>query len=104
VDGRVVAYRFRFGDGSFTDWVPNGTMPHVFTVAGTYDATVEVRDDLGFVSKTSAKAKVTVLEKEEPTGVGKNLSIDIIWILVPVIFIIVVIMAFLVYRKGQKGR
>lgn len=46
-DGRVVAYRFDFGDGEAVEWDPSPTATHVYDANGVYTARLTVRDDRG---------------------------------------------------------
>jgi hypothetical protein len=46
-DDNISAYNFRFGDGSESGWGPNATSSHAYASAGSYNATVSVRDNEG---------------------------------------------------------
>src|SRR5512144_1015860 len=58
-DGTVAAYWWQFGDGSAVT-VGTGTVGHVYAAAGTYSATLWVRDAAGAWSATSDMARATI--------------------------------------------
>lgn len=64
-DGSITVYRFDFGDGASTGWISHPKARHVYTAPGTYNVTVYVYDDQGFVSK--AVLTVNVVEQIEIT-------------------------------------
>jgi hypothetical protein len=53
-NGRIVAYRFAFGDGQGTDWQPSALADHAYASAGTFVATVTVIDNRGAEGAASA--------------------------------------------------
>ncbi len=55
-NGRIVAYRFSFGDGQGTDWQPSPFAEHAYAAAGAFEATVSVVDNRG----AEGAASVTV--------------------------------------------
>jgi hypothetical protein len=59
-DGKLIAYMFDFGDGNRTNWQSGGTANHSYARPGTFNATVTVRDDDGFISESSPGMKITV--------------------------------------------
>ncbi len=46
-DGDGLEYRFTFGDGTWSGWMTSATVDHVYAEAGTYNASVRVRDSRG---------------------------------------------------------
>lgn len=46
-DGRVVAWRFDFGDGSATPWLDRAVVAHTYARKGDHTASVTVRDEAG---------------------------------------------------------
>lgn len=46
-NGRIVAYRFAFGDGQGTEWQRSPFAEHAYAAAGTFVATVTVIDNRG---------------------------------------------------------
>jgi PKD repeat protein len=58
-DGTVAAYYWQFGDGGSVT-VGTATVGHVYTVAGTYNATLYVRDAAGTWSAAADVAKAVV--------------------------------------------
>ena len=46
-NGRIVAYRFAFGDGQGTDWQTSPLSDHAYATQGAFAATVAVVDDRG---------------------------------------------------------
>ena len=59
-DGAVTAYEFSFGDGQSSGWVQDTVVSHPYPSAGTYTATLRVRDNASMVSGNDAHAIVTV--------------------------------------------
>ncbi|HII41288.1 MAG TPA: PKD domain-containing protein [Thermoplasmata archaeon] len=55
-NGRIVAYRFTFGDGQGTEWQPSPLADHAYGAAGTFVAAVTVEDNRG----ATGAASVTV--------------------------------------------
>jgi PKD repeat protein len=54
----IVSYTFNYGDGSPEEVVENPLQTHVYTGAGTFTATVTVRDSLG---RTAAAQRAVVV-------------------------------------------
>ncbi len=46
-NGKILAYRFAFGDGQGTGWQPSPLAEHAYAAAGTFVATVTVVDNRG---------------------------------------------------------
>jgi N-acetylneuraminic acid mutarotase len=67
-DGRLVAYDYDFGDGNRTGWTFSEKANHSYMKPGTYNATVKVKDDDGFVSEPSPAVKITVQNRPPVTG------------------------------------
>jgi PKD repeat protein len=55
----VAEWNFQYGDGTGSGWVPSATLTHSYSVAGTYTATLKVRDTHDAES-TAASASVRV--------------------------------------------
>ena len=55
-NGRIVAYRFAFGDGQGTDWQSSPLADHAYALEGTFVASVTVVDNRG--AKATAMATV----------------------------------------------
>ncbi len=55
----VAGYSFAYGDGASSGWQTQSTITHTYTTAGTYIATLRVRDTHGTESST-AEVSVTV--------------------------------------------
>ena len=49
--GRSLSYWFDFGDGSSSGWLSEATTAHMYLLAGTYNATLVVRDDMNRTSE-----------------------------------------------------
>jgi len=62
-DGQIVSYAWTFGDGT----TGTGALTaHRYDVSGTYDVTLEIRDDAGAVQRASVRFEVT----QQPSGSG----------------------------------
>jgi hypothetical protein len=70
--GRVVAYRFAFGDGAATDWQSSPFADHAYGASGPFDATVVVRDARGFTD--GASVRIVVWDVPPPTGDAPDLE------------------------------
>ncbi|HKZ98576.1 MAG TPA: PKD domain-containing protein [Thermoplasmata archaeon] len=70
--GRVVAYRFSFGDGAQTDWQSSAVADHAYGSAGGMEALVQVRDGRGFVDEASVE--ILVRDVPPPTGDAPDLE------------------------------
>jgi len=64
-DGNITGYNFRFGDGAESGWGTESAISHAYSSAGTYSATVAVRDDDGNES-TGAVVNVSVVAAGAP--------------------------------------
>lgn len=64
-DGSIVSYAWNFGDDGTGSGV---TTTHVYTTAGTFEATLTVTDDRG--SEVSLTRAVTVVDPAEPPATG----------------------------------
>jgi len=51
-------YRWDFGDGNATDWAPETFASHTYTVAGTFNVTMTVKDDDGDTGEAVARLSV----------------------------------------------
>jgi len=71
-NGRIVAYRFDFGDGKGTDWQPSPFAVHAFSVPGPVTATVTVRDARDL--RDRASVRLNVRSTQPPTGDAPDLS------------------------------
>jgi len=60
--GNVVYYNFDFGDGTQTGWTENGTVAHMYREAGTYVASLKVKDNGGSESSNEASVQIEVLD------------------------------------------
>jgi len=69
-DGTVTAYEYTFGDGQSSGWVQFTTLQHSYASAGTYTASLRVRDNASMVSGNDARATVSVTlpPNKPPTG------------------------------------
>lgn len=65
-NGVIVAYRFGFGDGMGTDWQASPFAEHAYDAAGTYSASLEVRDRRDLVGH--AALEIAVWAVPPPTG------------------------------------
>jgi len=63
LDGSVVAYRFDFGDGVDSGWVPSAGATHQYVLDGAYSARLKVRDDDGLESQWSSAVRVDVANR-----------------------------------------
>ena len=61
-DGRIVGYKWSFGDGAAAT---GGSVTHVYSEPGTYTVTLKVTDDDGAVDTASTTCKVTIVQ---PSG------------------------------------
>ncbi|NIS11692.1 MAG: PKD domain-containing protein, partial [Thermoplasmata archaeon] len=72
-DGDTVEeFFFEYGDGSSSGWVTSPTVLHSYSAAGTYTASLRVRDSQGLESTSADTASVTVTSassNREPTAV-----------------------------------
>lgn len=57
-NGRIVGYRFNFGDGTGTDWQTSSTTTHAYTIAGNYTASVTAKDNRGLTGSASVRVRV----------------------------------------------
>ncbi|MCG3127763.1 MAG: hypothetical protein CHACPFDD_02635 [Phycisphaerae bacterium] len=64
-DGRVVSAWWNFGDGNWTGWQRELTVPHIYAAPGTYVARVWVKDNCGAQSISDA-AVITVQPYSDP--------------------------------------
>jgi PKD repeat protein len=60
VDGSVAQYRFDLGDGTVVGWTTTSQTIHAFAAAGSYSATLQVKDDKGKTSENTASVTVAV--------------------------------------------
>lgn len=70
-NGVIVAYRFDFGDRSGTDWQASPFAEHAYSKAGTYEATVEVKDRRDLVGHDTTT--ISVRATPPPTGQAPDL-------------------------------
>lgn len=70
--GRVVAYRFEFGDGSGTEWDSSPVADHAYATAGRKTPTVTVRDGRGLEGEASLE--ILVRDVPPPTGDAPDLE------------------------------
>lgn len=52
-NGRIVAYRFDFGDGAATPWQETPAASHAYSQLGVFSASVTVRDGRGYEDQVS---------------------------------------------------
>ncbi len=64
-DGMLNSYWFNFGDGQFTGWQASPSVPHTFSVVGTYSVRLWVRDNCNAFS-VSDTAVVTISNAPNP--------------------------------------
>ncbi len=57
-NGKIVAYRFDFGDGTGTDWQSSPTATHAYTSPGTDTASVTAKDKRGLTGSDSVILQV----------------------------------------------
>jgi hypothetical protein len=73
--GNVVEYNFDFGDGETSGWIASPVVEHVYEAAGTYNATLLVRDNHMDVSQDISQ--VTIEVKAMPQAVMEASSTGI---------------------------
>jgi PKD repeat protein len=61
--GEIDYYRFDYGDGQNSGWTSDSSATHTYSSAGSYNATLEVKDDDGDISENVAQVVITVSEK-----------------------------------------
>jgi hypothetical protein len=61
-DGTITGYYYDFGDGEFTGWVDTPMVEYRYTRAGTYTASLVVKDDRDTISEGQSFLKITVNE------------------------------------------
>jgi len=71
-NGVIVAYRFGFGDGSGTDWQASPFAEHAYDEAGSYFASLEVRDRRDLVGRATLEIRVWAVPP--PTGPEPDLA------------------------------
>jgi hypothetical protein len=71
-NGRIVAYRFEFGDGAVTAWQESAYAQHAYRSAGPQTSRVTVRDARGLEGEASAS--LDVLAIPPPTGDAPDLT------------------------------
>jgi hypothetical protein len=71
-NGRIVAYRFEFGDGSGTAWQESPRAQHAYRSAGPRAARVTVRDARGLEGQASTTLDVRAIPP--PTGDAPDLT------------------------------
>jgi hypothetical protein len=59
-DGTITAYEYSFGDGQSSGWVQETVVQHSYASAGTFTASLRVRDNASIASGNDARATVTV--------------------------------------------
>ena len=57
-NGRIVAYRFSFGDGQATGWQSSPYAEHAYAAEGSYAANVTVKDNRGEMGSASVTIQV----------------------------------------------
>lgn len=62
---KIVAYDFAFGDGPDTGWQTSADASHAYAAAGTYTATVTVKDKHGETGQASREIDVRALPVEQ---------------------------------------
>jgi len=67
-DGKLVSYAFDFGDGNKTGWIFSATANHSYARPGTFNASVMVKDDDGFISESSPLVRITVQNRLPVVG------------------------------------
>jgi len=72
-NGRIVAYRFDFGDGLGTDWQALPRATHAYSDVAVYTASVAVRDGRGFEDRASVT--IDVRSAPPPSGSAPDLVI-----------------------------
>ncbi len=65
-DIAVEYYYFDFGDGNSTDWIINSNLKHQYSVAGSFKATLKVKDSDGSESTNLAQASIIISEPPQP--------------------------------------
>lgn len=71
-NGRIVAYRFDFGDGAETEWQASPFAEHAYTSAGSYSASLDARDRRNL--EGHARIVITVRSVPPPTGEAPDLT------------------------------
>ncbi|UCE73840.1 MAG: PKD domain-containing protein, partial [Methanomassiliicoccales archaeon] len=66
-DGFVSEYYFDFGDGHYTGWTTDSQTTHVYTLLGTYDVYLIVKDDDEDICEIAAKVIIQV--RARPTAI-----------------------------------
>ena len=105
--GDTLQYMWDFGDGVDTGWTNNPVATHAYTAAGTYNATVYVRDSHGEEIEDTTEIDIEAKPKpkpkdddddEEPFSMGL-FAYDILIILIIIIVIVVVLAAVMMKKK-----
>lgn len=60
-EDRITGYRWTWGDGVMSTWSASPVASHTYAEAGTYDVTLQVRDDGDPALEHSAPGRVTVI-------------------------------------------
>jgi hypothetical protein len=58
----ALEYFFDFGDGNDSGWIYSSIVTHSFSVKGTYEVSLKIRDENGNESTNSAEVTLTVVE------------------------------------------
>jgi PKD repeat protein len=59
--GRIVGYKWNFGDGNVTDWLPDPIVYHSFAQIGIYYVKLQVKDDAGRISSWTTPKLINVI-------------------------------------------
>ncbi|MCK5562103.1 MAG: PKD domain-containing protein, partial [Thermoplasmata archaeon] len=82
-DGKVTEYYFDFGDGEISGWLLTPKTYHAFSMAGSYDVYLYVKDNTNSISYTSIEIQVelnqppTPVFLSEPQYIGN--SVFLMW-------------------------
>lgn len=109
-DSGIQAYRFVYGDGEESGWISSPAALHAYSKAGSYRASLTVRDASGRVS-APAETAVTVnflqkVDGPEPSPAVQR-QVEIPWmplLLASEVLLLVAGIAYLVRRRKRLGK
>lgn len=67
-EDRITSYRWVWGDAIASTWSESSAASHSYDSAGTYEVTLQVRDDGDPALMASLEQRVTIVDDDEPGG------------------------------------
>lgn len=67
-EDRIVSYRWQWGDSIASTWSASSAASHSYDTAGTYEVTLQVRDDGDPALEGTLEQRVTIIDDDPGTG------------------------------------